>query len=210
MISSIGLPVPYGIRVFGSLNAPGLLAFWMAMALLLAVGLRSGILLALMPLACVVLLLTMVRAALLIVIIGVAVMVLLGRTAQLRATLGILLPALLAVMATGMLLAIADPEVADRVSERFGTLSSLDQDESAMERRALYAIAPDIVAAHPLGLGIGALGRGAVAASNDDLVVVDAGPLAIYLALGWVAGSIYLLGAVVVVLQALRSAWASH
>lgn len=210
MISSIGLPLPYVIRVFGTLNAPGVLAFWLAMVLLLGLGLRSGVMLLLMPLACYVLLLTMVRAALLIVLVGIAAMLLLGRAAQLRATLAILLPALLSVALAGAMLVAADPELTTRIAERFATLGDLGADESAQARSTLYSAAPEVIAAHPLGLGIGALGRGAVAISSDDLVVVDAGPLAVYLALGWVAGSVYLLGAVVVVVQALRGAWASR
>jgi hypothetical protein len=71
---------------------------------------------------------------------------------------------------------------------------------SAEVRRATYAAAPGEIDAYPFGRGIAAVGRGAVV-SGSDLTVIDAGPVAIYIALGWVAGSIYLAGIVAVLVQ---------
>jgi hypothetical protein len=63
---------------------------------------------------------------------------------------------------------------------------------------------------YPLGLGIGGIGRGAVAGANGstdgDFVSIDGGPIAIYLALGWAAGSVYFIGLFVMVGAALMAA----
>jgi hypothetical protein len=49
-----------------------------------------------------------------------------------------------------------------------------------------------------------------VESGNDNFVSLDSGPIAIYITLGWVAGSIYLFGMLGVTAQALVSAVASR
>jgi hypothetical protein len=63
-------------------------------------------------------------------------------------------------------------------------------------------------------MGIGGIGRGAVAGSggdsNADFVSVDGGPIAIYLALGWVPGTVYFAGIIGLVGMALWAAKTSQ
>jgi hypothetical protein len=107
-------------------------------------------------------------------------------------------------------LSAANPKLADLLTQRFSTVENLDQDLSAQARTELYRQLPDLMAKYPLGLGIGAIGRGAVAGNNGntdaDFVSVDGGPIAIYLTLGWVAGTIYFGGMLVMIAVALLAA----
>lgn len=199
---SIGKPVPYGLRVFGMLNAPGLEAIWIGALLLLSMHFRGRITILLLPGLSLLLLMTGVRS-----VAGITVMALLaaglsGR-GQILKVLGISIVAL-GVLGAGT--AALNPKMVDQFSKRFSTLNDLQSDDSAIQREAIYRSVPALVDADPFGLGIGAIGRGAVAGQNAGMVTVDAGPLAIYLALGWVAGSIYLAGVGLVLLQALVEA----
>jgi hypothetical protein len=89
---------------------------------------------------------------------------------------------------------------------RFSTIENLGNDQSARARAELYASAPDMIATHPFGLGIGALGRGAQISDSESYPVMDSGPLAIYLALGWFAGTLYMMAFFGVTAQALKAA----
>jgi hypothetical protein len=208
-MASIGSPVPYGLRVFGTLNAPGILAIWLGTLLLLALHFRTRLATVLLPAAAILLMLTMVRSVAGSVMLGLASVMLLGPAGLLRSTLRSLLLLTLVVATVTSIVFALDPDTAERVSARFGTVGELESDDSALERRALYAAAPAMIDAHPLGMGIGALGRGAVT-GNGKLVTVDAGPLAVYLALGWFAGSLFLVSTLAILLQSFAAARASR
>ena len=201
-LTSIGHPVAYELRVFGPLNAPGVLAIWLGALLLLWLEFRTTITIFLVPAAILLLLMTLVRSVLGALILGLLLAYLLGRTGVLK-MLGI---ALLAIVLVGVAVSVSNPDMADRLTARLDTLNNLGADDSAIQRQALYRAAPDLIDNNPVGIGIGGIGRGAVAAQNANLVTIDSGPLAIYLALGWIAGSVYLAGIVLVLAQALLAA----
>ena len=103
-------------------------------------------------------------------------------------------------------LAVMDPAATDKIVARLQSVQDLEGDDSAQVRKMLYEHTPAIIDGQPFGLGIGAMGRGAAATGNEDMVAVDSGVLASYMALGWVGGSVYILGLVFAAGQALAAA----
>ena len=205
-LTNVGSPVPYGLKAFSTLNAPGPLALWLGTFLLLLIHFRTRLSLLLALAGTLLLLTTLVRSVTGTVVVGLLMAALMGRSEVFK----ILLVGSLGLLLLGAVTSAVDPPILDSLALRFGTLNNLQEDDSALTRAAIYRETPAIINAHPLGLGIGALGRGAVASRNADLVSVDSGPLAIYLALGWVAGTIYLAGIVLALIQAVLAAKVSR
>ena len=205
-MDSIGKPEPYGLRVFSTLNAPGLLAIWLGTTLLLFLHFRTWMTTVLLPAGLLLLLMTMVRSVAGTLVLGLVLAGLMGRAE----TFKILGAAVIGITLVGAGMSMVDTKMADRITMRLDTLNDLGSDESAMQREALYRAAPSLIEANPLGLGIGAVGRGAVTVNNADLATIDSGPVAIYLALGWVAGSIYWAGIMLAMVQALLAARATR
>jgi hypothetical protein len=177
-------------RPFGTLNSRGPFALWLGAIILLSLSFRTRLTPIVLPATCLMLALTFVRSVTGGVVLGALVAGLLGG----RRMVGGLARLAAVLIFVGVIAASFDPTAADDLSARFGSLGQLQQDDSALARTAIWAGAPALIDAHPFGMGIGALGRGAEAVGASNLVNVDSGPLSIYLALGWVAGSIYMIG----------------
>jgi hypothetical protein len=76
----LGGPLPYTIRLFGTLNMPGPLAVWVSTLLLLSLHFRTKLMLVALPAASILLLLTLVRGAVATTAIGLIAAVLLGNS----------------------------------------------------------------------------------------------------------------------------------
>jgi O-antigen ligase len=201
-MTSVGLPVPYGLKAFSTINGPGIAAFWIASLLLLSIHYRSKLSALLIPGGVFLLVVTLVRAAIGGTLIGLAVACFIGREKFAK-------PVALMVVAValaGAAIFTVDPRVAKSVVSRFESTQDIDNDPSARMRADIWRQSPEIANEHPLGVGIGAMGRGAEASGDTKFMIVDAGPLAIYLALGWVGGTIYLAAYLAVTLQGLVAA----
>ena len=184
-MASLGRLMPAGqLRPFGTLNNPGFLG------LLLLAQAREKIAMVIIPIAVFTLFLSMVRSAWGSAALSFGLMSLLVGREGLR-VLGVAVLALALMFGS---LPLMNPKAADRIIDRVQTLQDLNHDDSATTRESILQSTMPIIAAHPYGLGIGAVGRGAVADDDSALATIDFGPLAIYLALGWVAGSLYLIG----------------
>jgi hypothetical protein len=196
----------YSVKPFSMLSSPGTCAAWTSFGILLSLHFRNKLSFVVLPAALFFLILSQVRANLAAVLFGFAVAMFFGHRQILR-SLGVMVAVLVVVVGT---LSAANPKLADLLTQRFSTVENLDQDLSAQARTELYRQLPDLMAKYPLGLGIGAIGRGAVAGNNGntdaDFVSVDGGPIAIYLTLGWVAGTIYFGGMLVMIAVALLAA----
>jgi hypothetical protein len=199
---------PYEIRVFGTLNAPVWLAIWLGTLLILALHFRTRLMLLALPLAAVVLLTTLVRAVTGCTVLGLLAALLLSRRGTAGPILQSLAMAALLIGTAGSAVFVSNPDIADRISKRFETLNNLENDWSGWERQELYAQAPEMIDKNPLGVGIGAVGRGAVAGGSGK-AIIDSGPIAIFLALGWVMGGLFIIGIVTVLVQALQAARAA-
>ncbi len=199
------LPVPFGIRVFATLNSAGILAAWAGSAMLLFLAFKNRITPILVPLCAIIVILTYVRSAAGAVLVSYLVAALLGRGGIFK----MLFTGVVGVTALLVVISAVLPQVNDLIVKRATSVEDLSHDSSASERQNIYQKTPAAIAAAPFGVGIGAVGRGAVAASGDsdaDLSVIDSGPLGIYLPLGWVAGSAYILGIILMMVQSVSAA----
>jgi hypothetical protein len=197
----VGRPVVLEIRVFGTLNSPGHLGVWLSTLLLLFLHFRTKITLYIVPAAVLALLVTLVRSAAGGAVMGLVLAGLMGRAGIFKIFGSCLLAGVFIVAA----LSIINPEVNEKLFKRYDTVEDLGNDGSAQARAEIYARAPELLTANPFGIGIGGTGRGAVA-QQKTLVVFDAGPLEIFVALGWVGGAIYMAGFILVILQAVLAA----
>lgn len=189
-IGSIGVPLPMGARVFGPLNQPGLLAVWTGICLVLLSHFRNRVLLLLTPFLVLLQALAMVRSVYGSVVLAAIVGALAGRGGFGRL-------AWVALLAGGSIylgVAVLDPEVTDKIGVRLQTLQRLSSDDSAQARALIYAQTPQLIDDNPFGLGIGGQGRGNVGRDGRDIgtVNIDSGPLSVFLALGWIAGTLYI------------------
>ena len=185
---SIGLPYPFQIRVFGTMNSPASLAYFLQALILIALTLRSPLRWVGVGLGAAALAVSLVRSAW----VGLAVgLVLLPLLAPLRVRASFLV-----LMAGALILApvaLSSPQVEKLVSERVQSLTDLGTDQSVAVRSQGYAQTLDETSRRPWGEGLGIVN---VAASYSDRVrVIDGGPIEVVLSLGVVAGFIY-LGAV--------------
>jgi hypothetical protein len=202
---TVGQPVPYGMKPFSTLNGPGVCAAWLSAQLMLTLHFRNRLSIVALPATALLLALTLVRSAIGATVIGLVVAVLIqgGRMAR-----SVILVAVALALVAGIV-SVLDPKVSDSLISRFSSVNDIGSDESAIARAEIYREAPSLLNQVPFGLGIGAIGRGA-AASNGALVVVDSGPVALYLSLGWFAGTVYLAGMALIVVQALVGARATR
>jgi hypothetical protein len=197
----VGKPIALQMRIFGMLNSPGPLGFWLSTLLLLFLHFRTKITVYILPVTVLALLVTLVRAAVGSTVIGLVLAGLMGRAGIFKIFGACLLVGVFVVA----VLSVTNPEVGDKLFSRYDSVENLGNDGSARARAEIYAKAPELLTAHPFGVGIGGTGRGAVARGTVP-VVFDAGPLEIFVALGWVAGAIYAAGFVLVTLQAVLAA----
>ncbi len=205
-MTTVGLPQPFGLKAFSTLNGPGVCAAWIAAIILLSLHFRSWLTIIAMPAALLLLSFTLVRSVVGATVLSFLLAMLLGPGRMVRAGLLVFVTVAIAGAVVGML----DPRAGEALSKRFDTINHLDKDTSARAREELYREGPGMISEHAMGMGIGAIGRGAVESGNDNFVSLDSGPIAIYITLGWVAGSIYLFGMLGVTAQALVSAVASR
>jgi hypothetical protein len=210
MFTMAGTSGLYSVKPFSMLNSPGNCAMWMSFSILASLHYRNRLSIVVLPAALFFLILMQVRANLAAILLGLGIAVFLGNRQILRS---LALFAAVFIMVGGIL-SVSNPRLVEVLVTRFSTVNNLDQDLSAEARKELYRQLPDLMAEYPLGLGIGGIGRGAVAGNhgdtNADFVSVDGGPVAIYLALGWIAGTVYFLGTIMVIGAAMWTALKSR
>ncbi len=147
---SIGLPEPFAVRVFSTMHSPGVLGFFLAVALVLWVArpYASGIPGA--AFAGVTLLLSQVRSAwLAFMVSALLVMAMLKPAQQLRTIV------LLGLAVVGTSTFLMTPEMSELFGARMSTMERLEEDESALSRMQGHLAALDYVAQNPVGAGIG-------------------------------------------------------
>lgn len=149
-MGSIGRPEPFAVRVFGTMNGPGVFAQFLVVALVLwlakprMVGLPSA------GIAGVALLLTQVRSAWLAFLVSaVLVVASLKPAQQLRAAV------LVAFAVVSMGAFLLTPEMSELFDSRMASMEYLDEDTSALARLTGHQLALEFVATNPIGVGIG-------------------------------------------------------
>lgn len=190
-MDTAGVPEPYGIRVFGTMNSAGSLGAFLAVAAVLALTLPLPLalpcLLAFLPGIA----LCQYRAVWAGVVLSLLVAAVLGpAAARLR----------LAAAAAAVLLGLASlsvvPEIAETLEARLRTVTELGSDASGEERLAQYRLflaeGRDALA----GSGFGQNNGASLLASNGAATqgIIDGGILEAYTYLGIIVGSGFFLG----------------
>jgi hypothetical protein len=205
-LGTVSYPLSPGNRAFSTLNNAGFLAAFCGVGIILLSYFRSALGLVAAACALLALALAQVRSIYVSTLIGVIATGFLG-----RGGLGRL--ALLAVLAAGALYAgaeAADPLATEQITKRLTTLQNLQSDESAQIRLQMLDEVPGLIDKNPIGMGIGAQGRGKAATAGPvDTANIDNGFLAILLAMGWLVGPLYIFCIVWLTVRVLRIARAS-
>jgi hypothetical protein len=182
---SFGQPVPFGLRVWSTLNSAGPFANVMMACLLLLFVTPNRFKLPFSVFGYLGFLLSSVRTAWLGFLIGLALLM----RGQKPATIVKLIGSLLLLVAC-LVPVISSPELAPVLGDRVKTFSNLGQDESFRERQDMYQIMFEIIRQQPFGHGL----------HNGEIVrnlVVDSGFLIMLFSLGWAGTVLYLAGVVI-------------
>ncbi len=193
---------PNQMNPFSVLNSTGACAVWLGALILFSLSFRTRMSALLMPAAILFLALTQVRMTAGAVALGLAAAALFGEW-RMRRSLLVVLVALVAAFAA---IATFDPQVTDGLVARFSTVGDLQNDGSAQAREQLYRTAPALISDNPLGLGIGALGKGVRVGGAEGMDDFNSGVIAPFVAFGWIGGIIYIFGSFTIVAQAFLAA----
>jgi hypothetical protein len=179
---SFGRPLPFQIRVWSTLNSPGVFANILMAGLLLLFFFNSRI----KPLALgagySAFLLTLVRTSWLGWLVGLAVLARSSKGRQIPRLLFtlVLLPILIAPL-------MLNPQIATIVTDRLQTLRSTGQDESYQARTEEYRVLLASLAADPFGEGL----------SNAETFhgyIMDSGIIRLLYYCGWIGAVLFLAG----------------
>jgi hypothetical protein len=188
-IGAFGLPEPFMVRVFSTLNSQGPFSCWVMVLIIISFGFSSP----LMPLAriagALALAFTSVRTSWGGLAIALVVLMVSSGRKALRYM------AIVAAAGFAIIAAVAFvPHIDEVISKRVATFENLSQDGSLLDREEEAARMQTLIADNPFGVGIGRLGRGTIAAGSGQMLFagpIDDGVLEIYGSLGWVVGLVY-------------------
>jgi hypothetical protein len=191
-MDSIGEPEPLLVRVFGTLNAPGVYGQWIAALLVLSFAFHCRLTMPAQAIGVLALLFSQVRTSW--GSLGLALLICLLPTRQVtaRTLWRVVVPVALATAVVAAV-SLTFPDVADGFLQRLDSFSNLSEDGSTVARLELHRMLFEVIDKTPLGVGLGSLGRGAVAITYPSIGLVDSGPIEVLLTLGWVAGTLYCL-----------------
>ena len=189
---SVGLPLPFLIRVFSTMNAPVSLAAFLVFAVLIGLPAPQRWKFLALALGLTVQLLTKTRSAWAAFLVGALVL-------QLRQPLRAL-PRQWIALAVVLLLAapaVTHPRVLKAVSGRAATLSKIEEDRSYRERLQITRYVVQRLKRNAAGEGLGQLGSaGKLGAANGRapaVTALDSGPLEVFSVMGWMGGALFTL-----------------
>ncbi|WP_187355145.1 O-antigen ligase family protein [Paenibacillus tengchongensis] len=192
---SIGTPYPLEVRVFSTLNSPGPAAAFLVFALvpmILEKKWRGTLSWAGVLLVVICLLTTLVRSAWLVMLVMLLVYI---ATSPSKGKWKMLLQ--LGVVAAALFWMVPKLPGAEGLVARMETLTSVSEDHSYNERLVLWQNMLPMVAANPVGQGIGSVGQSTKLGNGGELGeygVMDNGVIALLLTFG-VLGGLFFFGA---------------
>ena len=199
-MQSVGMPLPFLIRVFSTMNAPGPFSIMLVFALLLGLAAPQKWRAVPLALGLVVLILTKGRSAWGAFLLGALVL-------QMRQPLRALPRHWVALLAVILIAApvITQPRVLGVLSGRAATVRNLEADNSFQNRVQFSRFALRQMASNPAGAGLGYIGGGnKLLTANKAGFALDSGPLEIYNVMGWIGGSLYSLALLAIILPIVR------
>ncbi len=160
-IISMGEPVPFGLRVFGTYNSDGPFGMFLAMALLLnlpRLSLRRWLTVLMYAPCIIALLLTEVRAAWIAIALGMLLYLVLSPSRRGPMLSIVVVFGVFMLAGTALLAVVHDSQLAvNSVTDRFNTFRVLSGDSSVTARQEETADAWREGIKDPLGLGLGAV-----------------------------------------------------
>lgn len=199
-VFSIGPPIPFAFRAFGTLNTPGPYSVVLLVGILFLLGSpRRGTLIGLLVCA-VSLLLTRTRASWVALLVGLLVVQFMGPVRRMARNWTYLL----------VIVVLAVPVMSldvfrESIFSRIASLAALGEDNSARQRLIIASAATQAIGARAEGEGLGATGGAAKLGSADGRQAsIDNGFLELFFVLGWPGGSMVLLGLIGQVLTLAR------
>jgi len=186
---AFGLPEPFMIRVFSTMNSTGPFSCWIMVLIIISFAFTS----ALMPIARLAgvlsLAFTFVRTSWAGFAVALLVLIISSGRAAIRYAV------VVAIVGLSIFAAVVFvPQINEMISQRIATFDNLEQDGSILEREEEASRMQILIADHPLGVGIGTLGRGTIVANSGQILFVgaiDDGILEIFGSLGWLFGLVY-------------------
>jgi hypothetical protein len=179
---AFGRPEPFQIRVWSTLNSPGIFGNVLAAALLLLFSVRSRAKLLAMGAGYSAFLLSLARTSWLGWLVGLAV---LARSSKGRQIPRLLLSLVLLPVSIAPLMLI--PQIATVVTGRLQTLQSTRQDESFQDRAEEYRVLLKALVQDPFGEGL----------SNAETFhgyIMDSGIIRLLYYFGWIGTAFFLAG----------------
>ena len=188
-VASVGMPVPFGFRVFGPLNMPGPYAVALLVGMLFLLGTsRRGTFLSLL-LGLIALMLTRTRSAWVALVVGLMIVQFMGPIRRMMRNWFIML--FMVLLAIPLLSLDVFRET---ISSRLASFASISEDESFNARKQLSYMATQAIYAHAEGEGMGATGGGAKLLQVQRQASIDNGFLEVFYVLGWPGGALLGIG----------------
>ena len=198
-LHSIGAPLPYLVRIFGTLNTPGPFASVLAAGALLLLTQKGTWRFLSIAITLVALLLTRTRAVWIAFVIGIIIEQVTQPVAR--------LPKRTATLVVVVLLALpllAIPKFRAQIMPRLSTLSNIQSDNSFLKRVQLSEQTASDVVETAEGNGLGLTGGATKLRVPPGVRSLDNGFLEVFFIFGWPGGTMLLLGVGGMIIQSFR------
>ena len=200
-----GLPYPYTLRAWGTMNSPGPFADFLVCTILFALPLvnwRKPVALVATLVCCLGLALTFVRVNSLVLGACLAIFLVLSprRTELGIAISGILLAIALVLGLAPSIAGETGSRITDRLFDRFNSIDAIDTDVSVVTRQLEIEAGLSLAISEPLGQGLGTIGTAAkLDGGAGEAITVDSGYVSRFEVLGYLG----MLGYVIVTIGGL-------
>ena len=198
-LRSLGSPLPFLVRVFGTFNTPGPLAAFLLTGVLVLISAKGWIRYPGIALSLVVMLLTRTRAAWIAFMIGLVIAQLSQPISRLpKRTITILVVVLLALPLA------STPKFRDIILPRLTTLMNLRSDNSFIKRVEFSRALASNVVETAEGSGLGMTGGAIKLRGDQGIRSLDNGVLEVFYIFGWPGGALFFMGIGALLLQSAR------
>lgn len=200
-LQSIGQPVPFSLRVFGTMTMPGTFAVVMEVGLLLLLSARVRGRLPALVLGFIGLLLSRIRTAWLGFVFGLVLQLVTQPVRRLpRNWMTIVVVGLLSLPV------ITIPRIREGIVDRLASFSQAEEDSSVRSRVMIARAAYQLVMEYAEGAGLGSTGSATVARGVGGIRNFENGFLEVFYLFGWPGGAMFFLGLGGIIVQGLRLA----